>query len=140
MMNLAMWDPFASSGSLGGVLSPSVLKERSGQWRPVADLASDDSGYTVRFDVPGVGKDDIDINVEERVLTISGERSDTFESDEKSNVYRREAFYGKFSRAFRLPEDADTENVTANYVNGVLEVRVPKSPQAQAHRIEIGTA
>ena len=138
-MNLAMWDPFVSSGSPGGVFS-NVSKERGEQWRPVADLASDDSGYTVRFDVPGVGKDDIDINVEERVLTISGERSDTFESDEKSNVYRREAFYGKFSRAFRLPEDADTENVTASYVNGVLEVRVPKSAQAQARRIEIGTA
>jgi HSP20 family protein len=140
MMNLAMWDPFVSSGSLGNVFGPDTFKDRGGQWRPVADLASDDSGYTIRFDVPGVSKDDIDINVEDRVLTISGERSDTFDSDEKSNVYRREAFYGKFSRAFRLPEDADTENVTASYVNGVLEVRVPKSAEAQSRRIEIGTA
>ena len=139
-MNLAMWDPFVSSGSLGSVFGPSTTKERSGLWRPVADLASDESGYTIRFDVPGVSKDDIDINVEERVLTITGERSDTSESDEKSNVYRREALYGKFSRAFRLPEDADAENVTASYVNGVLEELVPKSPKDQERRIEIGTA
>ena len=146
-MNLAMWEPFMSSDSIdrvvGDIFGPNAsrrLAEKVQQWRPAADLASDEDGYTVRFDVPGVSKDAININIEERVLTVSGERTDTFESDEKSNVYRRETFHGKFSRAFRLPEDADTNSVTANYVDGVLEVRVSKSPQAQARRIEIGTA
>jgi HSP20 family protein len=110
------------------------------RWQPAADLVSDEGGYTIRFDVPGVSKDAIDINVDDRVLTVSGERTDTTENDEKKNVYRRETFYGRFSRAFRLPEDADVENVKASYVDGVLEVRVPKSAQAQPRRIEIGTA
>lgn len=145
-MSLALWDPFRSSDSLdraiSGVFGPSAnrFQEAARRWQPAADLVSDEAGYTVRFDVPGVSKEAIDINVEDRVLTVSGERTDTMESDDKKNVYRRETFYGKFSRAFRLPEDADVENVKANYVDGVLEVCVPKSAQAQPRRIEIGAA
>ena len=145
-MSLALWDPFRASGSLDRALSDvfgqdaARFMDTTRRWQPAADLVSDEGGYTIRFDVPGVSKDAIDINVDDRVLTVSGERTDTTENDEKKNVYRRETFYGRFSRAFRLPEDADVENVKASYVDGVLEVRVPKSAQAQPRRIEIGTA
>ena len=145
-MSLALWDPFRASGSFDRALSDvfgqdaARFMDTTRRWQPAADLVSDEGGYTIRFDVPGVSKDAIDINVDDRVLTVSGERTDTMENDEKKNVYRRETFYGRFSRAFRLPEDADVENVKASYVDGVLEVRVPKSAQAQPRRIEIGTA
>ena len=145
-MSLALWDPFRSSDSfdraLNSVFGPQTSRflDETRRWQPAADLVADDDGYTIRFDVPGVAKDAIDINIDDRVLTVSGERSDTVEDDEKKNVYRRETFYGKFSRAFRLPEDADVENVSASYVDGVLEVRVPKSAQAQPRRVEIAAA
>lgn len=145
-MSLAMWDPFRSSVSFDRAINDvfgqnaARFMDTTRRWQPAADLVSDEDGYTIRFDVPGVSKDAIDISVEDRVLTISGERADTVEKDENKNVYRRESFYGKFSRAFRLPEDADVDNVTASQVDGVLEVRVPKSAQAQPRRIEIGTA
>jgi HSP20 family protein len=145
-MSLALWDPFRSTGSfdraINDVFGQNATRfiDTARRWQPAADLVSDEDGYTVRFDVPGVSKDAIDINVDDRVLTLSGERTDTIENDDKKNVYRRETFYGKFSRAFRLPEDADVENVKATYVDGVLEVRVPKSAQAQPRRIEIGAA
>ncbi|MFT5043001.1 MAG: HSP20 family protein, partial [Hyphomicrobiaceae bacterium] len=97
-------------------------------------------GYRFKFDVPGVARDAIHIDVEDRVLTVTGERSDAREQKEgkeAGKVWRRERFYGKFTRAFQLPTDADAASISAHYEDGVLEVSVPKTEAVKARRVEI---
>jgi HSP20 family protein len=145
-MTLSFWEPFRDFDRFDRVVSDLLGQEASARAvadrarRPAADLAADKEGYLFRFDLPGVSKDAIDISVENDVLTVSGERKPPFTAEEGRNIYRRETPSGKFERSFRLPDDADAERVTASYSDGVLEVRVPRSPQIQARRIPISAS
>ncbi len=125
------------SGLLRSPLTAFDMPESASSWMPSADVVADGESYIFRFDLPGVGKDDIDINLENNVLTVTGERRDEHGEAESSNVFRREAFYGKFSRSFRLPNDADVSGVAANYRDGVLDVRIPKSAHLKARKVAI---
>ena len=83
-------------------------------------------------------KDAIEIDVADGVLTVRGKREDKNEAkDADGKVFRRESFVGTFSRSFRLPDNVDTDAITAEHVDGVLEVRVPKAAEAKPRRIEI---
>jgi HSP20 family protein len=138
-MTLAFWEPFRELDKFDRVVSDMFSRDAdtSRTHRLVTDLAADKDGYVFRFDMPGVPKDSININVEDNVLTVSGERNETFASDESKTVYRREVITGKLERSFRLPDDADAQKVTASYTDGVLEVRVARSEAAQPRRIPI---
>ncbi|MFQ5478611.1 MAG: Hsp20/alpha crystallin family protein [Candidatus Binatia bacterium] len=105
-------------------------------WLPSADIASDDEGYTFRFDLPGVSKDDIEVNLAEGVLSVSGSRRDVFEDDD-GKVCRREVTTGRFTRSFRLPTDIDDSAVSANCSDGVLEVKVPRDKVKSSRSIPI---
>ncbi|KAJ3189041.1 hypothetical protein HK101_008994 [Irineochytrium annulatum] len=97
------------------------------------DLTESDKAYTIRADLPGMNKEDVNISVKDDVLTISGERCQTNEQkDEKRHLVERS--YGKFSRSVRLPQDADQEQISAQMNNGVLEVNVARKeiPPEQA--------
>jgi len=106
-------------------------------WNPPVDVVAEEGSYRFRFDLPGVSKDDIEINVESDVLSVQGERKDTVTETDSANVWRRESFVGTFKRAFQLPADADSAKVEASFDNGVLDLRVPKLEAAQPRKIEI---
>jgi HSP20 family protein len=87
------------------------------------------------LEVPGLEKEDLKIGVENGHLTISGEKK--VESEEGKEYFRRERFYGKFSRTFRLPDTVDTERIKANLTNGVLRISMPRKEEAKPKQIEV---
>lgn len=109
------------------------------QWSPVVDISEDEKEYAIKAELPDVKKEDIKLNVHDDVLTITGERK--YEKEEKGKKYHRvERAYGRFMRSFTLPEDADGTKVTAEYKDGLLNVRLPKSEKAKPKTIEVKVA
>jgi HSP20 family protein len=110
---------------------PTRLAELSRSlWSPHVDVLSREGSLVVRADLPGLGKDDVSVEIDGRLLTIKGERKAETE-EKKETYYRSERSYGSFYRSFRLPESADTANAKARFKNGVLEVEIP-TPEAAA--------
>lgn len=112
---------------------------RSLSWIPSVDVHEEAERYVVRADLPGVEPKDIDITVEKGVLTLRGERHDG-KRENGTGSGRSERLAGTFLRRFTLPENAQTDAITARQVNGVLEVAIPKQPKAQPKRIAIEAA
>ena len=108
-------------------------------WAPPADIAEFKDRFVLRFDVPGVNTDSIDITLEQGVLTVSGARARDIQSAEIERT-RLERPSGRFHRRFTLPDTADTSNVQATGRNGVLEVVIPKQAKAQPRRITVAAA
>jgi HSP20 family protein len=108
----------------------------SRDWIPAMDLAEDQGEYVVRADLPGVTEKDVQIELQDNVLTISGERSSEHQ-ERKNGYYRVERASGRFSRSLTLPEGVDPQSVRAQFENGVLEVRIPKPAERKPHRVTI---
>ncbi|MBU1625829.1 Hsp20/alpha crystallin family protein [bacterium] len=105
-------------------------------WMPRVNINETKDEFVVTVDLPGMKKEDISINLENNMLTITGERK--FEVDEKKdNFHRIEKQYGKFSRAFRLPNNVDEKNVEAEYKNGELHVTLKKREEKKPKEIPI---
>lgn len=105
-------------------------------WAPRVDVIDNDDAYLVHVDVPGVSKDNLKINYQDGVLSISGERK--HESEEKENNYLRvERSYGRFDRSFKLPQSVDVDRIEAKYTDGVLTVTVPKAEESKPREISI---
>ena len=98
-----------------------------------------DYRFLLRADVPGVAPADIDISMENGVLTVSGERR-TEKHEEAEGVRRFERVSGRFYRRFTLPETADADGIVAKSANGILEVSIPKQPEVQPRRITVEAA
>ena len=108
-------------------------------WVPAVDIVEEKERFVLRADVPGVKPEDIDVNMENGVLSVSGERH--HESTEEAQGMRRvERVSGKFYRRFNLPDTADAQEISAKSANGILEVAIPKQPQVQARRITVKSA
>jgi len=105
---------------------------------PSINLTEDDDYFYVRAELPGVQTADLEIQATANNLTISGERRPQVE-DASAKYHRREREHGKFSRAFSLPKEIDSERVEARLVNGMLTVKVPKAEAAKPRRIPIGS-
>jgi HSP20 family protein len=107
------------------------------QWSPSMEILERDNELVIRADLPGLSKDDINVEVTDDMLTIAGERRE--ERDETREGYRHsERRYGRFSRSFPLPEGINAEDVKAAFQNGVLEVTMPAPKREQrGRRIEI---
>lgn len=103
-------------------------------WTPAVDVQGTEEGLAIYVELPGVAKGDIDISLENQVLTVSGERR--FEG-EKSSYHRIERAYGKFTRSFRMPRDIDAGKVKASFEDGVLTLRLPKAEEALPRQIQI---
>lgn len=101
-------------------------------WTPQVDIKEDESGFTVIADVPGVDPADVDITLDNNVLTIRGERE-----SETNGLRRRERFRGSFVRQFTLPESVDESGVKASATNGVLQVTIPRSEKAKPLSITV---
>ncbi len=107
------------------------------RWMPAMDLVESQEHFVLRADLPGLAQEDVAIEVEDRVLTVSGERKS--EHDESKEGYHRvERAFGSFSRSLTLPEGVDADAVTASFDRGVLEVRIPKPEQRKPRKISIG--
>jgi HSP20 family protein len=107
-------------------------------WIPRVDIREGVDGLTLLMDLPGLGKEDVNITLENNVLTIAGERK--FEADEKQNesYHRLERQYGAFTRSFTLAPTVRTDKVQASFENGVLTVQLPKQEESKPRRISIG--
>lgn len=105
-------------------------------WAPAADVKETDESLFVFVELAGLHKDDIEVSLESGVLTVSGERRFT-KDDTKETYHRRERFYGKFSRSFRLPRNVDGAEVKASFTDGLLTLELPKSQEARPRQIQI---
>jgi HSP20 family protein len=106
------------------------------RWVPAMDLVETEDSFVLTADLPGLSESDVNIEVEDNVLTISGERKSEHE-DRKAGYYRVERSYGSFRRSLTLPEGVDPEAVKATFDKGVLEVTVPKPEQPTPRKVQI---
>lgn len=136
-MNLITWSPFRELDQLFSRYGRDIgsLGEKL-QWRPSADITENDKEYLIKADLPEVKKEDIDISVENGVLTLSGERR-VEKSTDNEKEHRREAFYGRFARSFALPEDVDQTQISAETKDGVLKVHLPKSEAKRPRTVQV---
>ena len=108
----------------------------SAVWSPSTDLVETDDDFRLHLDVPGMTKDDITINLQNRTLTVSGERSSE-RTDENEEFVRVERAFGTFHRTFTLPDTVDADHIEATYDDGVLTINVPKTEERTRRQIEI---
>lgn len=142
MATLVRWDPFREVAALHNELSRFMNAiEGNGRtaqsWVPTLDVWETEDALVYAFDLPGVDEDKISIEVEDSMLTVTAERERSVEVHE-DKFQRFERRHGTFSRTVGLPQSVDEDAIKAGYVNGVLEIRVPKPAQAKPRRISIG--
>ena len=128
---LRFYNPFLAT-------PPTNADEETYKWIPSVDVSETENGFEVRAELPGVTKDDLHISVKDNLLTLSGEKRQEEVSD--THNYRRiERRYGSFQRHFRLPGEVDTDDIKAEYTDGVLTVSIPKPEAAKPTEIPITT-
>jgi HSP20 family protein len=143
MMNVIKYDPFRELRGLhdemnrllsGG--SSNQAEFSKGTWSPSVDIFEDENQLVIEAELPGMGHDDIEVLVENNVLTLKGERK--FEkSTNTDNYHRVERSYGAFTRQFTLPQSVRSEGATANFRNGVLRIGLQKREETKARKINI---
>jgi len=107
-----------------------------GRFVPAVDVSEDENRVVLTAEVPGISADDLDVSVDNGVLTIRGEKKEESES-EKAGYHRIERCYGRFERRVRLPDYVDAEKIQATYKDGVLKLEMPKAEAAKARSIQI---
>lgn len=136
---LTRFDPFAEMSRLQDQLfrhNPQAPIASEFAFRPTVDIFEDESSIQLKADLAGVKPADVQIEVENNVLTVRGERK--MEHEEKKKGYHRvERAYGSFSRSFALPESVDSEKIDAAFKDGVLNLTLPKRPAAQKKQIPV---
>ena len=139
---LPVWDPFRELEDLHTRMDRLMQSTFPGfgefgaaeAWAPLADVEDTEDAYLVELELPGVGKDQITVEVTASELDVHGE----IKEKERTGVVRRHTRpIGQFDYRTSLPPDSDIEHISAELANGVLTVRVPKAEQAKPHRIEI---
>lgn len=146
MTNIRTYEPFRASGLNddmdrifttlfgGGRQAPAT----AGAFAPALDVEESDEHFTLHVELPGVDPDEVEITLEENVLTIAGERS--FYADRTADGFRRvERSFGRFHRAVRLPDRVDADGVEATVRHGLLTITVPKAEEAKPRRIAISS-
>jgi HSP20 family protein len=105
-------------------------------WAPALEVHEDKDKFTIRVELPGLKREDIDVSLQEGALIISGERKSE-KVEEGVAIHRQERFYGKFQRTLTLPEPVAAEKVKADYKEGVLTVTLPKTEEAKPRKIDV---
>jgi HSP20 family protein len=123
-----------------GVGRPSLFAQASSGVYPPVNLYETADGYVLSAELPGVAVEDIHVSLEGSTVTVSGERKPGHEGLEGASLHRRERPSGSFRRAFELPSEIDADHVEAVHRNGVLMLRIPKSPAHKAREIPISTS
>jgi len=145
---LARWDPARELEEMTDRLSRLVGRPAAtgaeealvtADWAPIVDIQETDKEYLVKAELPEVKKDDVKVTIKDGLLTLEGERRQ--EKEEKTKKFHRvERSYGKFVRAFSMPEDADDQKVHADFKEGVLNVHIAKSEALKAKAVEVKVA
>ena len=149
-MNISRFEPWSLFDALqrdldrtGGYRYSTPAASENGHsvadWVPAVDVIEKTDSFVLRADVPGVKPDDIDVSMENGVLTVSGHRF-AEKSEETDGAKRLERSFGKFYRRFTLPETASADDISARCANGILEVVIPKQPEVKARRITVESA
>ena len=143
-MAIVRWDPFRDLMDIQNQMNR-IFSQYGGGNReeavatnfvPPVDVYEDQNGITLKLEVPGIDEKDINVQLENNVLTVSGERK--FEKEEKEeNFHRVERRYGSFTRSFTLPNTVDNENVQADYDKGVLKIHLNKRAEAKPKQIKV---
>ena len=105
-------------------------------FNPIVDIYENDENIVINAELPGLTKEAVSIDLDGRVLTISGERKLSEETDKKT-FYKKERFYGTFKRSFTLPEFTDQDKINAEFLNGVLEITITKPEEVKPKQIAI---
>ncbi len=140
-MNITRYEPWSLLNQLQREMDSIMRREGDttspvSDWTPAVDIREIDDAYLLHADVPGVKPEDIEIHMENNVLTLTGKRE--FDKTEDQNGYKRvERVRGKFYRRFSLPDTADGDKVSAKTANGVLEITIPKQAKVLPRKIEI---
>jgi HSP20 family protein len=144
-MALIRWEPAREISSLQQEMNrlfgsffdnPGGEAPAGRRWIPAMDLVEQNGQYVLRADLPGLDEQDVNIELDDRVLTISGERHS--EQEQRREGYHRvERASGSFSRSLTLPEGVDPEKIEASFDKGVLEVRIPKPAERKPHRVQV---
>ena len=108
----------------------------SSSWSPAVDIREYDDQFVLRADLPGIALADVEITVDNNVLTVAGERK-LVADDDSGQAHRVERAQGAFSRQFKLPETVDVDKVSAKGENGVVQITLPKAEQVKPRRIEV---
>jgi HSP20 family protein len=146
MNTLTSWNPFKELDDLRKRLgaysgAESARNETAettpmAQWAPLVDISETDKEFLIKAELPEVKKEDVKVTVDKGVLTLSGERK--IEKDEKTTKFHRvERAYGSFLRSFGLPEGVDPANVAAEFKDGLLLVRLPKTEKAKPQTVDV---
>ena len=106
-------------------------------WAPAVDVFETKDAVVLKAELPGLTADDVDVEIDDNVLTVSGERTFT-DTVEEGRFYRLERSYGKFSRSLTLPQGIKADAVSAAFADGVLEVTVPKAEEVKPRKVTIG--
>lgn len=114
-----------------------VRRENGGAFAPAVDVSETESEYHVRADLPGVKKEDLDISIQDGVLTINAETKEEKKEEKEGRVIRQERRFGKFVRSMRLGDSVDVDKIKADYKDGVLDLVLPKSAQAKPKKISV---
>jgi HSP20 family protein len=135
---LTRWEPFAELGELRSRLDRMFDSFDSGQrgWTPAIDVVRSDNKLVVRADIPGIKPDEVKIEVEDDILTVSGAHEEKKEEKDKQYL-RRERRYGSFSRSMALPPGVDAEKIKASTHDGVVEVTIPLPKEPETKKVEI---
>ncbi|MBK6766705.1 MAG: Hsp20/alpha crystallin family protein [bacterium] len=105
-------------------------------WAPDVDIAENPESYEIHAELPGMREEDINLTLNNNVLTVSGEKKREIK-EEKDNFVRVERSYGKFERSFSLPNNITADRVSANYADGVLKITLPKAEEAKSRTIKV---
>jgi HSP20 family protein len=139
MPELARWRPFHELEELWQRLDRALDETRGGGgdgWTLAIDLQEQDDKYVLRADVPGMKAEDVQIEVEDDVLTVTGKHEET-EEEKKGDFVRRERRYGSFSRSMTLPKGVSSDQIEASCKDGVLEVMIPRPKEAERQKVTI---
>ncbi len=137
--NLSPWKPWRELETSFGRLFDDLVRDfetPDTQWTPAVDLRETDTAYIIETDLPGIKKEDIDLRIQDDVVTIKGERKHE-ETTDKEGYHRYERRYGSFQRSFRIPKGIDVDNVEATYKDGVLHVTLPKREDVRPKQIDV---
>lgn len=143
-MTLVRWDPFRDllglQDRMNRLFSDTLVRttgeDATGAWVPPVDIFEDGENLVLQAEIPGVRKDEVDIRIENNVLTLSGERKQEREVKDEE-VHRVERAYGRFSRSFTLPVGIDADKIRAELRDGLLTLTLPKAEEAKPKRIKV---
>ena len=133
------WDVFGDFDDLmgGWFRSPAVLRREETAKMPAIDVSENEGAYLVKAELPGVAREDLNVTINDGVLTINAERKEEKKDEKDGRVIRQERYYGKFVRSLRLGSDIDEGRIEAEYENGVLNLSLPKTAEVKPRKVDV---